>query len=287
MKKRIFFVLAILCMMLLTSCSPRYGMEIQFVKPDSTEIYLLLKEEKGKLIDPKSDYRKFQYYDEDGYVVAQGRLADLAGTLSVSNADRYGSSHSAISVTFHSGAEVCAFHEQYQTCKLLFYNTMTDEMDTSPELCLVPEYKFGYPKTVNYDIASKSFTVLNWQQKQVFGIPLSGMNGWWGRLLEIGVLMEGFSLIAVLVIGSSAAKHNQPKPWKLIWILAIVGALPLIGVSVITVLETAVPYFKMDTNPFKGQSLYRILVLSTPWIMYLFGVLAFHLGDRHKTKKGS
>lgn len=282
MKKKYLLLISMLLMLLLmTACHREYRLDICCGGvPDRTQVYLMLREEYGTPSGANPSDLPLYDTEDDGYVVAEGRFAYVFGNLSAT------SGHGltvTLNVSTMDEAAVAAFCEKFKTCRLLFRNMDTNEIvRISPELNLVPEYKFGYPETVNYDYDADSFTVIKWREHLIRG-EMPGV--WEQKLSIIGLPLLAVIIICLAVIGVSAVRRNQPVPWGLIWILSVVGSVPLIAITVYESMKVFIPYFRMEIGSFTIQDLEYVAFTAVPWGLLMLVVFILHLSDRHKRKK--
>ena len=282
MKKKYFLLIPVmLVLMLLTACHREYQVEIRCGgEPDRMQMYLMLRKEYGT--PSGADPSELPLYDveDDGYVVAQGRFEYVFGNLST-----YSSAGRTLSldVSFMEEEEAAQFCENFKTCKLLFRDMDTNEIvRISPELNLVSEQKFGYPKTVNYDYVSNSFEVIEWREHMIYGLM---PRMWEEKLFMIGIPLLAIIIICLVVIGVSAVRRDQKVPWALIWILSVVGSVPLIAITVYEAMKVFVPYFRMEVGPVTATELEYVAFTALPWGLLMLTVCILHLSDRHKRKK--
>ena len=282
MKKKYYLLIPmLLTLLLLTACHSEHHVKICCGGvPDRMQVYLMLKEEYGTPSSANPSDLPLYDIEDDGYVVAQGRFADVYGYLSSVSGGQYPLS---VDVSYTQEEDTVRFCERFKTCRLLFCNMDTKEIvRITPELNLVPEQKFGHPKTVNYDYDSDSFCVIEWRERLIYGVmPFR----WEERLLMTGLPLLAVIIICLAVIGVSAVRRDQKVPWALIWILSVVGSVPLIAITVYEAMKVFVPYFRMEVGPVTATELEYVAFTALPWGLLMLIVCILHLSDRHKRKK--
>lgn len=289
MKRKLVLCIAMLCMLLLTACSMDYGMRFELPDlPESTQVYLMLKKEYAKelraeesvLRDSPLKQQIYAYEDDedDGYVCAEMHIAGISESL-------YQPQNAAPSLNWRMTNDIFLREacERYQTVKLLFYNEKEETIWKSSELNLIPSDKFGYPEKITYSLASDSFAVTNWVPRAVYGHSLS----WWQfQMLKIGIIALAAGILGVGVIVVVCELNHKPMPWAVLWLIAAFTSVPMIASTVLTVLTSAVPYFKTNSEPFSTKDLAFPSLVGMPWILFLGVLLIVYLSNHKKTGKG-
>lgn len=276
MKKKLLFLLTILSMLMLTACRARDSLNIRvYLLPDSTTAYLLLKADCGTPANISPDKSSPEWtFEEDGYVYA-GRLSGINGAFCVKNNEPQITTSPAIRLYADTEEELGELCEQFQTCRLLFYNEMSGKISTSGELSLTPADKFGYPQLVDYDCGEDRFIPRQWVLRPVLGHSLQ----WWQEsLLRFGYFGAAVAVLSVGIMAAVAVGSKKRCPWLAMWVTAIVFCLPnLIGVM-LDLMQRTIPYFRTSSEVLSAKDIsMQMLLHGFPTLLLLTTLAVFHI----------
>ncbi|MBR5371571.1 MAG: hypothetical protein IK130_05080 [Oscillospiraceae bacterium] len=236
MKRKLYLILTMLCMILLTACEPAYSMEIKVLNlPDQAAVSLYLKQPDGE---------SYMQYEPDHNF---GDSAAFHG--------------GSFELRFDSNDAQRWFCEEYR-----FLKVRINDSESQP-LLLVPEDKYGYPKHITYDAGTDTFTVSLWLCKSILGQDPTELIL---TLLFVGLAFTGLAAIITIILGISSALSKERAPWKIIWITSLLLCSPYIVMTVMMMVGATVPYFNMSGNIVSFDTISEILWISSPWILYLF-----------------
>ena len=247
MKRRIWLLLVMMGMILLTGCKRDFP--IQFLVQNAAgdaDVTLLLK-------DPDSGEYRENAWD--------------SRTCNVTSSDHL------LAIHFEVAKDRGSFCEQHQSCKLLVGGV------ESQEFSLVPEDKFGYPLMIYYDAEADSFTTTQWLSRELYGKTLDD----WIMFLKMpGLIGTAIALIIVGILAIRAVLIMKPVSWKVIWILSLILCSPYIVMTAFETVTTVIPYFNMYGDTFTIRDLQTILADSFGWILYFAALLIFYLIKKEK-----
>lgn len=246
MKRRIILLLTVLCIMLMTACSPPLAYVYFHLSnvPENAEVLFLI---------PDTDGETYRTYDAE-------KDKERGIEICPSESFYYPESKTLTLPVGEMDSSVRYFCKNTKSCRIAV-NGKQSQM-----FSLIPTDKFGYPQNITYDAETDTFTPTKWVPKTLFG---KEWNTWDAILCILGYIGTGISVIVSVILAIVSHVNLKPAPWKTIWIYSCIFTLPHVFLVVLMTLEKCVPYFNMDGSSVTLNGIKDIIGINAFWILYM------------------